>query len=242
MKYIIFSDVHGNLEAIESFCRVIESIGHDKKVCLGDNVGYNADPNFAVEWIREEVDLVLAGNHDYAVLKKTDTRYFNPIAYQACVWTRNVLTKTNKEYLDTLSVAKDEDDIYWVHSSPFEPTEWHYVTERLGAEENFDSFKQTLCFIGHSHLPGILEKNESGEIRSCVASRMELSPKSRYIINVGSLGQPRDGNPEPTFVFYDSASHVVEFHRFPYDLSSTQEKIRACGLPSHLADRLENGR
>ena len=242
MKFIIFSDVHSNLEAIQAFSRVIESVHHDKKVCLGDIVGYNADPNPVVKWIREEIDLILAGNHDYCVLDQMNASYLNPAAYRACVWTRSALTKDNKEFLDTLPVEKEEDGIYWVHSSPFEPTEWHYVSTRRKAEQNFDYFEQAICFLGHSHLPGIFEKNKNNEIYSYGASKLELDPESRYIINVGSLGQPRDGNPDPVFVFYDSMSHVVEFHRFPYDLPSTQKKIRACGLPSYLADRLSDGR
>ena len=246
MRYIIFSDVHSNLEAVKSFCQVIESIDHDKKVCLGDIVGYNADPNLVVEWICDEVDLVLAGNHDYAVLNKTDISYFNSGAYQACAWTRSALGKKNKEFLGTLPVEKEEGDIYWVHSSPFEPTEWHYVSTELSAEKNFDYFEQTFCFLGHSHLPGIFEKNKNNKICSFSvpnrSSKLKLDPESRYIINVGSLGQPRDGNSDPSFVFYDSMSNVIEFHRFPYDLSLTQKKIRACGLPYSLADRLSVGR
>ena len=160
MKYIIFSDVHSNLEAIEAFCQVIESVDHDRKVCLGDIVGYNTDPNFAVEWVRDEVDIVLAGNHDFAVLKKTNISYFNSTACQACAWTRNALKIKNKAFLDTLPIEKEEDGIYLVHSSPFEPTEWHYVSTGQSAKTNFDYFNQTLCFLGHSHLPGIFEKNK----------------------------------------------------------------------------------
>ena len=242
MKYIIFSDVHSNLEAVKGFSQAIEFIDHDKKVCLGDIVGYNADPNLVVEWIRDDINLVLAGNHDYAVLKKTDISRFNPAAYQACAWTRSVLKPINKEFLDTLPILKEEDGICWVHSSPFEPTEWHYVSTGQSAKTNFDYFKQTLCFLGHSHLPGIFEQNKNNRIYSLGTSKTELDPDSRYIINVGSLGQPRDGNSKPIFVVFDSLSNVVEFHRFSYDFPSTQQKIRTCGLPSYLADRLNDGR
>lgn len=241
MKYIIFSDVHSNLEAVESFCQVIESIDHDKKVCLGDIVGYNADPNRVVEWIFNDVDLVLAGNHDYAVLKKTDISYLNSGAYQACVWTSDILKKKNKEFLNTLPTQKVEDDIHWVHSSPFQPMQWHYVSSEFSAKKNFDHFDQALCFLGHSHLPGIYVKSKDNEVFSLEACKVELDPESRYIINVGSLGQPRDRNPDPSFVFYDSVIHVIEFHRFSYDLSLTQQKIRASGLPYSLGDRLSDG-
>ncbi|MDP6477362.1 MAG: metallophosphoesterase family protein [Nitrospinaceae bacterium] len=241
MKYIIFSDIHSNLEAIEAFDRAVQFIEHDKKVCLGDIVGYNADPNFAVDWVRKEVDLALAGNHDCAVLKKTDTTYFNSAAKRACTWTQEVLTEINKKFLDTLPIQKTEDNIFWVHSSPFEPAKWHYVSTEANAVENFDYFSQDICFLGHSHLPRIFEKNEKGEVLSHEASRLELESKSRYIINVGSLGQPRDGNSDLAFVCYDSVGQVAEFYRFPYDFPVTQEKIRTCGLPSYLADRLSDG-
>lgn len=241
MRFIIFSDVHSNLEALQSFCRATESVLHDKKVCLGDIVGYNADPNPVAEWIRDGTDFALAGNHDYCVLNQTDASYLNPAAYQACAWTRRNLTQSNKNFLDTLPIEKEEYGIYWVHSSPFEPKKWHYVSTIKIAEKNFYYFEQAICFIGHSHLPGIFEKKKNNKVYSHDTSKLELDPDSRYIINVGSLGQPRDGNPDPVFVFYDSVSHIVEFCRFSYDLLSTQQKIRACGLPSSLADRLKNG-
>ena len=241
MRFIIFSDVHSNLEAIQSFCRATEAIPHDKKVCLGDIVGYNADPNPVVEWVREEIDLALAGNHDWCVLNQKDSSYLNPAAYQACAWTRRNLTKSNTNFLDTLPVEKEEDGIYWVHSSPFEPKKWHYVSTKKSAEQNFNFFEQDTCFLGHSHLPGIFEKNKNNKVCSHDSSKMILDPESRYIINVGSLGQPRDGNPDPVFVLYDSGSHIVEFYRFSYDFPSTQQKIIASGLPSSLADRLNFG-
>ena len=242
MKYIIFSDAHSNLEAIDTFSRIAESVTHDKRVCLGDIVGYNADPNPCVEWVRETVDIALAGNHDYAVLGKTDTTYFNSSAYQACMWTRRELTEKNKRFLGSLPVEKEEDGVYWVHSSPFEPMGWHYVSNVRDAEVNFEHFQGFLCFLGHSHLPGVIEQRSDNKISCYVVPQVDLEPCSRYIINVGSLGQPRDGNPDPTFVLYDSEKQSVEFRRFSYDLGSTQKKIMACGLPAYLADRLELGR
>ena len=241
MKFIIFSDIHSNLESLQSFCRVTESVLHDKKVCLGDIVGYNADPNPVVEWVRDKTDFALAGNHDYSVLNKTDPNYLNPAAYQASLWTRRNLTNSNKDFLNTLPIEKEEDGIYWVHSSPFEPKKWHYVSTKKSAEKNFNYFDQAICFVGHSHLPGIFEKNKNNKVYSHDTTKEELDPESRYIINVGSLGQPRDGNPDPVFVFYDSVSHIVKFFRFSYDLFLTQQKIIACGLPYILADRLRKG-
>ena len=204
-------------------------------------VGYNTDPNPVVDWVRDKTDFALAGNHDYSVLNKTDASYLNPASYQASIWTRRNLTNSNKDFLNTLPIEKEKDGIYWVYSSPFEPKKWHYVSTKKSAEKNFNYLDQAICFVGHSHLPGIFEKNKNNKVHSHKTIKEELDPESRYIINVGSLGQPRDGNPDPVFVFYDSGGHIVKFFRFSYDLFSTQQKIIACGLPYTLADRLMNG-
>jgi len=204
-------------------------------------VGYNTDPNPVVEWIRDKTDFALAGNHDYSVLNKTDASYLNPAAYQASLWTRRNLTNSNKDFLNTLPIEKEKDGIYWVYSSPFEPKKWHYVSTKKSAEKNFNYFDQAICFVGHSHLSGIFEKNKNNKVYSHGTTKEELDPESRYIINVGSLGQPRDGNPDPVFFFYDSVSHIVKFFRFSYDLLTTQQKIITCGLPYTLADRLRKG-
>ena len=130
MKFIISPDVHSNFESLQSFCHVTESILHDKKVCLGDIVVYNPVPNTVVKWIRDKADFALAGNHDYSVLNKTDVSYLNPSAYQASLLTRRNLTNSNKGFLNTLPINKEEDGIYWVHSSPFEPKKWHYTSTK----------------------------------------------------------------------------------------------------------------
>ena len=166
MKFIIFPDVHSNFESLQSFCHVTESILHDKKVCLGDIVVYNPVPNPVVKWIRDKADFALAGNHDYSVLNKTDVSYLNPAAYQASLWTRRNLTNSNKDFLNTLPIEKEEDGIYWVHSSPFEPKKWHYVSTKKSAEKNFNYFDQAICFVGHSHLPGIFERNKNNRVCS----------------------------------------------------------------------------
>lgn len=241
MRYLIFSDLHSNLESLQAFCKTIETIDHDKKVFLGDLVGYCADPNACVGWVRENADIILAGNHDYAVVEKTDSSYFNSWARQACLWTRQELSPENKEFLKTLPCEIEEDGIHWVHSSPFEPDQWHYVMSRNDGKVNFDHFSAPLCFLGHSHRPVIIELKPDGEIQDYVPSSWHLQPECRYIVNVGSLGQPRDGNPKPSFVIYDSATSIAEFQRYEYDFESTQKKILDNGLPPPLADRLAKG-
>jgi len=241
MIYLIISDVHSNWESLQKFIELSKSIKHDKKVCLGDIVGYNADPNPCVEWVRDHVDIVLAGNHDYGVLEKIDISYFNSAARAACLWTRTTLTEENSEFLNSLSNAREQDGVTWVHSSPFEPDEWHYVNNQYDAEDNFPHFTTPCCFLGHSHKPVILERWPDGKVEPIFKSKYILKPECRYIINVGSLGQPRDGNPNPAFVVFDSDAGTVEIRRFSYDIALTQEKIKSQGLPSILAERLSAG-
>ncbi|MBI5426816.1 MAG: metallophosphoesterase family protein [Nitrospinae bacterium] len=241
MIYIVFSDVHGNLESLETFVQISGSIVHDKKVCLGDIVGYGADPNPCVEWVKENVDIVLGGNHDYAAVEKTDVSYFNPHAYQACLWTRRELTRDNIKYLRSLSAAREEDGVFWVHSSPFEPERWHYVTSLYDGMENFAHFNAPICFLGHSHRPLILEQDVEGQVDAYPPSALRLNAERRYIVNVGSLGQPRDGNPDPAFAIFDSDLQTLEFRRYKYDLQTAQKKILEKGLPPFLAERLSYG-
>lgn len=240
MIFLVFSDLHSNLEALEAFQEILDSIKHDVKVCLGDTVGYGADPNLCVKWVRENADIVLAGNHDYAAVEKTNIAYFNSYAREACLWTRANLTPEIRAYLCSLPVEKKERGIRWVHSSPFEPDKWHYVTSVLD-EHQFEHFDETVCFLGHTHTPMILELSAKGTVNEYYESRMKLKPGFRYIVNVGSLGQPRDGNPNPSFIVYDTDSGAVECHRFPYDIDTAQQKILHQGLPSFLAERLSSG-
>lgn len=245
MVLIIFSDLHGNLESLESFQAEIKDIPHDHLVCLGDTVGYGADPNVCVEWVRKNAEIVLAGNHDYAAVEKTSIDTFVPYARESCIWIRKKLSPENKEYLSSLFPEKEQYGIYWVHSSPFEPYQWHYVTS-VNEGFHFDYFNPAVCFLGHSHVPLILEQMPEEErvnkySPSNPPSILNLKSGRRYIVNVGSLGQPRDGNPDPCFVVYNLTTGAIEFRRFSYDVTGAQEKILKQGLPPFLAQRLSVG-
>ena len=242
MRYIIFSDLHSNLEALNQFEKEIETIAHDKLVCLGDIVGYGADPNPCIEWVMKNVDFCVAGNHDWGAVNKTSTSYFNLSAYVSSQWTREKLTEENKKFLCSLSLDHEEGGVYWVHASPHKPKAWQYVTSKSGGELHFKSFDAGICFVGHTHKPVILEQTPDGEVKDYVSDMWNIKPENRYIINVGSLGQPRDGNPDAAFMVYDSEERTVGIHRFEYDLSSTQHKIRENSLPSDSAERLAQGR
>jgi diadenosine tetraphosphatase ApaH/serine/threonine PP2A family protein phosphatase len=242
MRYIIFSDLHSNLEALNQFEKEIKTITHDKLVCLGDIIGYGADPNPCVEWVMRNVDFSVAGNHDWAAVNKTSTSCFNLSAYESSQWTRLKLTEENKKFLCSLSLNHEEGGVYWVHASPHNPKAWHYVTSKSRGELNFKSFEASICFVGHTHKPIILEQTPDGEVKDYVSDIWSIKQKNRYIINVGSLGQPRDGNPDAAFMVYDSEERIVEVHRFEYNLSTTQHKIRENGLHSESAERLAQGR
>ncbi len=242
MKYVIFSDVHSNLESLHAFIDVVADVPHDKKICLGDLVGYAADPNACVDWVRENANLTIAGNHDFAAVEKTDVSYFNSYAYQSCMWTRKVLSAENREFLSALPLFKEEAGVHWVHAAPLRPEDWDYITNAWEGERQMEHFSAPVCFYGHTHRPCIFEQEPGGATKMYVESSWDLKPNHKYIVNVGSLGQPRDGNPDPAFVVYDNEARRVEWRRFSYDFQATQEKILQAGLPAVLADRLGAGR
>nr|MBC8282905.1 metallophosphoesterase family protein [Nitrospinota bacterium] len=199
-------------------------------------------PTPCVDWVRKNADITIAGNHDFAVVGKTDVSYFNDYAIEACEWTKKKLTPKNRKFLESLPMDQEGEGIYWVHASPYQPARWHYIVNKRGAEKHFKSFNEPLCFVGHSHIPLILEHNPMGVINRHVADVWNVEPQNRYIFNDGSLGQPRDGNTQPAYILYDSDHRTVEFKRFEYDFSPTQNKIIENGLPTYLADRLSIGK
>lgn len=241
MRYVIISDLHSNLEALDAFVRVTKGMKFDKLVCLGDIVGYGANPNELVDWVRDNAQIVLAGNHDYAAVELTDTAYFNPYALNSCYWTRHELTEKNRKYLASLPVDRVEDGIHWSHSSPYEPEEWHYVVSRYDGIDNFPHFEETCCFLGHTHRPCIMEEDPFQRVQMFTDTEFKLKEDCRYLFNVGSLGQPRDGSPDPAFAIYDSEAGTFQLRRFGYDFELAQKKILENGLPPFLAERLAVG-
>lgn len=240
-SYAIISDVHGNIDALEAVLKHIDNEKVDTLLFLGDSVGYGPAPNECVELLKERADLLLAGNHDRGAAGLTDTNYFNPYAKVAIDWTRNELRREIKEYLQSLPLTgtvKGE-SIYLVHSSPLEPEKWHYISSENEAQMYFPFFDESLCFLGHSHIPFITECSPEGEI-GCYRDYTEIKGNSRYIINAGSVGQPRDRNPQAAYVLLRDST--VEIKRVSYDIVSTQKKMKKAGLPEYLIDRLSIGR
>jgi len=244
LRYAIISDAHSNWDALHKVLQDLEREGVEKTIFLGDMVGYGPDPNSVVEELLAKADINLAGNHDWAALGWTDITYFNPYAKIAILWTRKVLTDSNRKNLTHLKlmVKDNEESLLFVHSTPREPEKWHYIFTLEDAEENFSTFAEKICFIGHSHYPSFIEKNERGQLAVKPSPLLKLEPGCQYIINVGSIGQPRDGDPRACYTIYDSSLGSVQWKRIPYDVVKTQAKMRALGLPPYLIDRLALGR
>lgn len=241
MKYAIISDIHGNLEALQSVLSDIDKKSVDEMLCLGDVVGYGPNPNECVDIIREKAKITLAGNHDYAPLGKIDLSYFNPWARSAVDWTENELNQASKEFLLNLPLKQEMDGFTIVHATPQQPLEWYYITTLEDAIVNFPEFQGQVCFVGHSHVPLIVALNQEGEYRVVTSNPLKFSEKERYIINVGSVGQPRDSDPRAAYAIFDNSKKVYELLRIEYDFAETQRKIRESGLPEYLANRLEKG-
>ncbi len=248
MKTAFISDIHANLEALEVVLEDIREQAADRILCLGDIVGYGPDPNPCVALVRKVSEATVIGNHDWAALGRMDTIAFNEYARAAADWTSNSLDAHSREYLSLLPLDKVLDGgIRLVHASPLEPERWTYVLSFREAGRQFEAFEERLCFIGHSHLPIVIqEKDGEGEDRLVAREYPDHEPfalqaGSRYIINVGSVGQPRDRDPRAAYVIYDDEADSVLLRRLEYPVPVVQEKIRGSGLPDFLAQRLSDG-
>ncbi|MBI4690562.1 MAG: metallophosphoesterase family protein [Nitrospirae bacterium] len=240
MRYAVISDVHANLEALETVLQDIKKRKIKDTLFLGDTVGYGPNPNECIELLKDSCKIMLAGNHDWAVIGLTDIDYFNEYARAAVEWTWSVIKKQGVEFLKTLPIIKvlKRDNMLLVHSTPKEPEEWHYLLTLGDAESNFHSFEQKMCFLGHSHSPSMIERLPSGEMVTYKEDVM-LGKVERYIINVGSVGQPRDGDPRACYAIADDEK--VELIRIKYNFWETQKKMHDAGLPLPLIERLERG-
>ncbi|MFQ5864799.1 MAG: metallophosphoesterase family protein [bacterium] len=241
MRYAIISDIHGNLEALQKVLTQIDNEKIDQILCLGDVVGYGPNPNECVDIVRKKSKITLAGNHDYAPLGKLDISYFNPWARSAINWTADELTQSSIDFLLNLPLKIEIDSFTIVHSTPHNPEEWNYIITIGDAIRNFPEFESQVCFVGHSHVPLIIAEDDKGEYQVINENPLKLKRNNRYIINVGSVGQPRDLNPRAAFAIFDTKEATYELFRVEYDMTETQRKIRDSGLPEFLADRLEKG-
>lgn len=241
MRYAVIADVHGNLEALEAVLKRLKEESFDALLFLGDSVGYGPNPNECVEILKNNAQVLLAGNHDRAVVGLVDTAFFNPYARSAVEWTQEVLKDENKKLLASLPIDKEmrDENLYLVHSTPKEPEKWHYLINVWDAYKNFPFFSEKICLIGHSHIPAIIEEPPEGKI-NIFDDKAAIKENHRYIINAGSVGQPRDGNPDAAYLLLTENS--AEIKRVSYDILLTQKKMRHAGLPDALIKRLAYGR
>jgi predicted phosphodiesterase len=243
MRYFIFSDIHGNLEALEVITGLLSQEKSSIPICLGDIVGYGPNPHECIDIVKEQGIRCVMGNHDCAAIDKLDISYFNPYAKEAVLWTRSVLTDSDIDFLHSLPVQMTLGNMTLVHATPCEPQSWNYLFTLVDAENNFNCFDTKICFIGHSHSPMIIaRKHSGGNCRVHAHPAIGLEKNERLIVNVGSVGQPRDGNPDASYVIYDDSEDTVEIYRVPYPIRKTQEKMKRHGLPDYLIERLELGR
>ncbi len=240
MKFGIFSDIHGNLEGLERTLAALNREDVSRYWCLGDIVGYGANPNECIERVKEIADVIILGNHDAACAGIEDVSGFNPFAREAVRWTSEKLTEANRNWLRKLPLTRIRGEALLVHASPFDPAGWHYVTAVGEVLKAFDSTPARLIFIGHSHQPVILASQEK-ECRIYADPKIGLERDARYLVNAGSTGQPRDGDPRASFAVYDNRAQTLTIGRVAYDVAKAQRKIRAAGLPDILASRLETG-
>ncbi len=239
-KYGIFSDIHSNLEALHAILMDMHEQGVTHPICLGDIVGYNASPRECLQVVRQMGCPAIQGNHDEIVGKKAGGENFNALAGEGIAHSRKSLDDDDKKFLLDLPMVLKIKEATFVHASLDDPEHWNYVNSDLEAESSFTYQQSPLCFIGHTHVPRIYAKN--WEVREIpVTSILHIDKNTRYLINVGSVGQPRDRDWRASYAIYQPDKALVEFRRVEYDLKKCQERIIKRGLPDPLATRLAIG-
>lgn len=242
MKHLIFSDIHSNLEALEAVLADADRASYDAIVCLGDFVGYGASPRECIERFRDLPNAVaVLGNHDAALLDPREREFFNPIARAGVEYSEQQVDEESLDFLRKLPLmVYPNDDFIAVHSSPSQPQAWVYVLEPIEAADAFFVMDRQLAFIGHTHFPAV-HSDDATATSFLPGDRVILDDKQKRLINVGSVGQPRDGDARAAYVIYDDKSRVAQIHRVEYDVDVAADRILKAGLPPMLADRLRRG-
>ncbi len=250
MKIAILSDVHGNLEALTAVFQDMRGRAVERIFFLGDAVGYGADPGPCIELLEKSAFLFVAGNHDLAAANDQDRlECFHEDAATAIRWTRGTLAQEAKERLRRLPLEWREEGVHLVHGSPYRPDRWEYVMSAKEAERGFGASDSTVIFVGHSHVPAAYIEVERKRlftgvirrIRGADPASLRLEPPFRYLLNVGSVGQPRDGDPRAAYAVFEPESGRYTMLRVAYDVERAARKIRRAGLPEGLAERLKTG-
>ena len=240
MRIALFGDIHANLEALETVLEDAGNQGATDYVCLGDVVGYNADPAACLEKVRDMGCPTVKGNHDEDASGTHSLETMNPVAAAALEWTRNQLTDEQRDWLRRLRMVRQVEDFTVVHSTLDQPSNWNYVTNRFDAMANFSYQFTQIAFHGHTHVPRVYVKAD--RVQEVAADSVVIEEGCKYFINIGSVGQPRDGDWRASYVLYDVENQLVTFRRLNYDIETAQQKILDAGLPEMLAERLAEGR
>ena len=232
MRLAIISDVHGNLEALSTVLEDIDRRSVDAMLCLGDVVGYGPDPGPCLTAIRTRDIPCLLGNHDAAAFDVDERLTFSPLARRAIEWTATQLSDDDLAFLRTFVPTIERYGQTFVHAAPNDPMAFDYIMDDVDAARNFHAFSTPICFVGHTHQPEIFPEDLSSR---------QVVPGRRFIVNVGSVGQPRDGDARACYGLFDSDAVTFEHVRVRYDVPTTAEKIYRAGLPAQLAERLVLG-
>jgi predicted phosphodiesterase len=240
MKYAIIADIHGNLEAFQVVLEDIQEQGCTHYACLGDVVGYNANPKECLDKVRSMNIPCVKGNHDEYCSTDDTMEGFNPAAAQAVAWTRKQLTEDDREWLRDLKYQRMVNNFTIVHATLDGPQRWGYVFDKLAAAASFTYQSTNVCFFGHTHVPVAFMRDSM--VRGGTYSKFKVEPGKKYFVNVGAVGQPRDNNPKAAYVVYDLDEGTIELRRLEYDIAAAQKKIIKAGLPERLAERLAYGK
>lgn len=241
MRYAIFSDIHGNLEALRTVLADAEAAAAEAFVCLGDIVGYGPRPSECLSLVREVCGAIVAGNHEFAVTNKLNTQTFNASAKLAVEWTRAHLSEDELRFLAELPLTARGPGMHIVHGTLLAPELFDYIQSSYEASLSLAGMEDPLCWIGHSHVP-VIFCEENGHVVYRTGSRYTVSQGRKAIINVGSVGQPRDRDPRASYALYDDGDRQVELRRIPYDVEQVVAQFQDSGLPLSLGERLRVGR
>jgi diadenosine tetraphosphatase ApaH/serine/threonine PP2A family protein phosphatase len=243
MRIVLVSDIHSNAVALDAVLAALPA--YDELWCLGDTIGYGPEPNRCLEQMRKRARYALTGNHDLACLGLVSLADFNALARTANEWNNQQLEPELRAYLQELPAQLPlPPHVTLAHASPRDPI-WEYVLDAETAQANLNHFETPLCLVGHTHVPTIFIQHANGKIelrRGRAGEIVHLKPNARYIINPGSVGQPRDGDPRAAYAIWDTKAQTIRFNRVEYDIEATQRKMLTAGLPDLLAERLLFGR
>ena len=240
MKYAIIADIHANLEAFEVVLKDIQDQNCSHVACLGDVVGYNANPKECLDLVRSMNIPCVKGNHDEYCSIDEQLEGFNPHAAEAVTWTRQQLGDEDRKWLRDLKYVRLVASFSIVHATLDVPQRWGYVFDKLAAAASFTYQNTSVCFFGHTHVPVAFIRDSV--VRGGTYSKFKVEPGRKYFVNVGSVGQSRDGVAKATYAVYDMDEGSIELRRLDYDIPKAQAKIRAAGLPDRLAERLALGK